>query len=276
MERSRADSRESRFEEALDWQIGRVSVANFSLTVNGHALALGAGGWEMRGFIGNDKALKAALGFGVDLNGFSGGLGIAAKMVKDSSKQAVKKGVRGFTGKTECAWHPPPRHEMRAAAPRQFPPHEATRLRSEARRWARPSRWGVTGFTGKQEYEFGDVSKAAAKKVGGAIAVGSSKVGEAIKVGVSGFTGKQEYELGDLSRTAAVKLGDAIAAGSSKVGEAARVVAAGVGGWTQERKKLLRKVFAPSREPSTGSSISMPTQCTAGSRQSSSGYCHDP
>lgn len=91
-----------------------------------------------------------------------------------------------------------------------------------------------------------------------------------------GLAGKQEYELGDLSRTAAVKLGDAIAAGSSKVGEAARVVAAGVGGWTQERKKLLRKVFAPSREPSTGSSISMPTQCTAGSRQSSSGYCHDP
>jgi len=44
-------------------------------------------------------------------------------------------------------------------------------------------------LAGKQEYEFGDVSKAAAKKVGGAIAVGSSKVGEAIKVGVSGFTG---------------------------------------------------------------------------------------
>mmetsp|Transcript_11097 Transcript_11097/g.35380 ORF Transcript_11097/g.35380 Transcript_11097/m.35380 type:complete len:260 (-) Transcript_11097:49-828(-) len=104
----------------------------------------------MRGFIGNDKALKAALGFGVDLNGFSGGLGIAAKMVKDSSKQAVKKGVRGFTGKTECAWHPPPRHEMRAAAPRQFPPHEATRLRSEARRWARPSRWGSPASRGSK------------------------------------------------------------------------------------------------------------------------------
>mmetsp|Transcript_11100 Transcript_11100/g.35393 ORF Transcript_11100/g.35393 Transcript_11100/m.35393 type:complete len:252 (-) Transcript_11100:137-892(-) len=251
----------------------------------------------MRGFIGNDKALKAALGFGVDLNGFSGGLGIAAKMVKDSSKQAVKKGVRGFTGKTECAWHPPPRHEMRAAAPRQFPPHEARHaaradefgdlskaaankvgdaIAVGSEKVGKAIKVGVTGFTGKQEYEFGDVSKAAAKKVGGAIAVGSSKVGEAIKVGVSGFTGKQEYELGDLSRTAAVKLVDAIAAGSSKVGEAARVVAAGVGGWTQERKKLLRKVFAPSREPSTGSSISMPTQCTAGSRQSSSGYCHDP
>mmetsp|Transcript_11098 Transcript_11098/g.35384 ORF Transcript_11098/g.35384 Transcript_11098/m.35384 type:complete len:211 (-) Transcript_11098:137-769(-) len=210
----------------------------------------------MRGFIGNDKALKAALGFGVDLNGFSGGLGIAAKMVKDSSKQAVKKGVRGFTGKTECAWHPPPRHEMRAAAPRQFPPHEA-------RHAARAD-------------EFGDLSKAAANKVGDAIAVGSEKVGKAIKVGVTGFTGKQEYEFGDVSKAAAKKVGGAIAVGSSKVGEAARVVAAGVGGWTQERKKLLRKVFAPSREPSTGSSISMPTQCTAGSRQSSSGYCHDP
>jgi len=195
VERSRADSRESRFEEALDWQIGRVSVANFSLTVNGHALALGAGGWEMRGFIGNDKALKAALGFGVDLNGFSGGLGIAAKMVKDSSKQAVKKGVRGFTGKTECAWHPPPRHEMRAAAPRQFPPHEA-------RHAARAD-------------EFGDLSKAAANKVGDAIAVGSEKVGKAIKVGVTGFTGKQEYEFGDVSKAAAKKVGAPLATSRS-------------------------------------------------------------
>lgn len=53
----------------------------------------------------------------------------------------------------------------------------------------------VLAFTGKEEYEFGDITKEAARRAGKAIAT---------------VLGKEEYEFGDISRTAAGKVKDAV------------------------------------------------------------------
>lgn len=54
----------------------------------------------------------------------------------------------------------------------------------------------VQRYTGKDKYEFGDVTKATVHKVGTGVA-------EAVQ----GFTGKEKYEFGDISKTAAHNIG---------------------------------------------------------------------
>ena len=86
----------------------------------------------------------------------------------------------------------------------------------------------VSGFTGKDEYVFGDVTKAAV-----------SKLGETVAIGVSSYTGKEEYVFGDLSRTTvhrlgegATKLGETVAKPLSKLGDE---VASGVSSFTGKK-----------------------------------------
>ena len=89
----------------------------------------------------------------------------------------------------------------------------------------RALREGVSGFTGRDEYQFGDLTKAALSKVGAGVAAGVSsitgketyefgdltkaavdKVGAGVASSVSDFTGKEKYEFGDVTRAAIGKL----------------------------------------------------------------------
>ena len=54
----------------------------------------------------------------------------------------------------------------------------------------------VQRYTGKDKYEFGDVTKATVNKVGTGVADA-----------VQGFTGKEKYQFGDISKTAVNKIG---------------------------------------------------------------------
>ena len=69
---------------------------------------------------------------------------------------------------------------------------------------------GVNHFTGKEQYHFGDVSKAAIGKIGSGVIKGGQKIGSGVKQGVSksvsGITGQKTYRFGDLTRSAVRKL----------------------------------------------------------------------
>ncbi|CAE8606331.1 unnamed protein product [Polarella glacialis] len=75
---------------------------------------------------------------------------------------------------------------------------------------------GVTAFTGKEKYEFGDISMEADKRAKAAIALmlgkeeyqfgdiskaAAAKTMDAVASSVTSFTGKEEYKFGDISKT---------------------------------------------------------------------------
>lgn len=86
-------------------------------------------------------------------------------------------------------------------------PAEATALLADA---MEATKRGITDFTGKDEYKFGDVTKAAFSRVRDGIADFTGKeeyeFGDVTKAVVSNFTGKQEYEFGDIAKAAAKKV----------------------------------------------------------------------
>ena len=92
-QKRKSNQRESSFAEALEWQIGRLTVRNLTLTINGHHLVLKSP-WELRGFLGSEKKLKRRLVHG----GGPHQLGLFAKLVKDSSGRHFVNGVNHFTG----------------------------------------------------------------------------------------------------------------------------------------------------------------------------------
>lgn len=63
----------------------------------------------------------------------------------------------------------------------------------------------ISDFTGKAEYHFGDLSKAAIRKLS-----------EGVSTGVSEFTGKKEYHFGDISKAAIAKLGSIFSKGDDR------------------------------------------------------------
>eukprot|EP00931_Biecheleriopsis_adriatica_P002100 TRINITY_DN10274_c0_g1_i1.p1 TRINITY_DN10274_c0_g1~~TRINITY_DN10274_c0_g1_i1.p1 ORF type:complete len:270 (-),score=40.32 TRINITY_DN10274_c0_g1_i1:209-1018(-) len=65
---------------------------------------------------------------------------------------------------------------------------------------------GIANYTGKDTYEFGDLTKATLSKYTGNA---SYQFGDITKATVSKITGKQEYEFGDITRTAIGKISSA-------------------------------------------------------------------
>ena len=86
---------ETRFEEAVEWQLGRLRVTRLALRINGQHLSLGAEGWELRGFVGSEAELKKRVIFGsVGRGGMRGGgalqTGLCTTLLKDSGTSRVQ------------------------------------------------------------------------------------------------------------------------------------------------------------------------------------------
>ena len=82
----------------------------------------------------------------------------------------------------------------------------------------------VSGFTGKEDYIFGDVTKAAV-----------SKLGETVASGVSSYTGKEDYVFGDVTKTTVHLLGEGVAKLGDGVAKLGDEVASGVSSFTGKK-----------------------------------------
>ena len=129
---------------------------------------------------------------------------------------------------------------------------------------------GVNHFTGKEQYHFGDVSKAAIGKIGSGVIkggqklgppllrgvkqggrtlgsgvkmggrtigsgviIGGKKIGQKIGPSVNQFTGKEHYHFGDVSKAAIGKIGSGVIKGGQKLGSGVKHgVSKGVSGIT--------------------------------------------
>ena len=95
----------------------------------------------------------------------------------------------------------------------------------------------VSSFTGKEGYEFGDLSRAAV-----------SKLGETVATGVSSYTGKDEYVFGDLTKTTVAKIGE----GAAKLGEGVAKLGEGVATGVTSAAKLGEGVAKLGEEMASG------------------------
>ncbi|CAE7252662.1 unnamed protein product, partial [Symbiodinium natans] len=84
---------------------------------------------------------------------------------------------------------------------------------------------GVKDFTGKKDYKFGDVTKAAMTKFASGLKSGISsytgkedyEFGDLTKATVSKFTGKDSYKFGDITKAAAEKISDAASSTAKQI-----------------------------------------------------------
>ena len=131
-------------------------------------------------------------------------LGLFAKLVKDSSGRSFVRGVNHFTEKEQYRFG----DVSKAALGKIGSGVKKSGLKigsgvrkgglkigSGVKKSGRKINSGVNHFTGKEQYHFGDVSKAAL-----------GKIGSGVKQKVSGITGRQTYRFGDLTRSAVRKL----------------------------------------------------------------------
>ena len=232
-QKRKSNQRESSFAEALEWQIGRLTVRNLTLTINGHYLALKSP-WELRGFLGSEKKLKRRLVHG----GGPHQLGLFAKLVKDSSGRHFVNGVNHFTGKEQYHFGDVSKAAIGKigsgvlkGGQKLGPPllrgvkkggrTIGSGVKKGGKKIGQKIAPGVNHFTGKDEYHFGDVSKAAIGKIGSGVIKGGGlglglglglgqKIGSGVKQGVSkgvsGITGQKTYRFGDLTRSAVRQL----------------------------------------------------------------------
>ena len=232
-QKRKSNQRESSFAEALEWQIGRLTVRNLTLTINGHRLVLKSP-WELRGFLGSEKKLKRRLVHG----GGPHQLGLFAKLVKDSSGRHFVNGVNHFTGKEQYRFGDVSKAAIGKIGSGVFkggkkigPPllrgvkkgglkigslskkgglKIGSGVKKGGQKIGQKIAPGVNHFTGKEHYRFGDVSKAAIGKIGSGVLKGGQKLGSGVKQGVSksvsGITGQRTYRFGDLTRSAVRKL----------------------------------------------------------------------
>jgi hypothetical protein len=161
----RSHAKTKRFEDSLEWRIGRMEIQQINLFINDRThVRLDEDGWRMTGFIGSSKELRTHLR-----------LNLGPKLLKDSSGHAIKSGISEYTGKDEYVFG-----DLTKAA--------VSKVGA-----------GITDviqdFTGKEEYEFGDITKTV-------VAKSCAGVADAVQ----DFTGKDRYVFGDLSRTVWSKL----------------------------------------------------------------------
>ena len=186
-------------------------------------------------------------------------VGLAAKLLKDSGERDIKGRIRSYTGKeqyefgdvclhstlfdaphcmyptapcTPFACAPPPT----TSPPSLSPPLIVLRAPSTPCQLTKVTMAKVgegmatgistlaRGYTGKEEYEFGDLTKVTMAKVsegvksytgkeyefGDLTKVTMAKVGEGVATGISSFTGKPRYAFGDVSKTVIAKIGAAL------------------------------------------------------------------
>jgi hypothetical protein len=159
VERSMSSVSEFRVEEAVEWQLGLFAVRGLSVTLHKqHALRLGDGGWEMRGFVGSDLDLKGRLFLGAAVGAPSGAaveLGLAATVLRDSGREAAAETVKRQV------------EDMVAGA--QAKGSEAVQaVGKTAAAVAAGAREAVLSYTERDTYQFGDLTKTAFAKLGSA------------------------------------------------------------------------------------------------------------
>jgi len=140
VEHALAQQVEQKIEEAIEWQIGLVRVHGLVVTLNKkQRLELGTDGWTMRGFIGSGSELRAQIFFAAPVaHGIVNSrveLGLCAKLLKDSGKEKGLAIVNFAQAKG-----------------------------SEA---VATVREGVRKYTGKANYQIGDLTKATWEKLTG-------------------------------------------------------------------------------------------------------------
>ena len=148
VEQGEAAAAEARFFDSLEWQVGVLRVRGLELHLNGQQLALGDEGWEMRGFAGAEGELKRRLLVGWTPLGRPPQMGLLAQMLKHSGERAIHATVANTTDRSK---------ELIQTTRKELIQ-------------------GITAFTGKEQYEFGDLSKAALAKLGTGVAEGFAKL----------------------------------------------------------------------------------------------------
>jgi len=189
-----------RFEDALEWRIGRLSMQKgLDLHINEQHWSLDENGWTLNGFVGSSSELRRRLHFD-----------LGPKLLKDSSGRVIMSGITGFTGKEGYVFG-----DLTKATVAKIGEGVVD---------------AVQDFTGKEQYEFGDLTKTAVNKIGDGVAdavqgftgkenyvfgdltkTAVNKIGDGVTDAVQGFTGKEQYEFGDLTKTAVNKIGAEVA-----------------------------------------------------------------
>lgn len=156
----RSHERTKRFEESMEWRIGRLDIQQVNIHINDKThVHLDNNGWRMNGFIGSSKELRTKLR--IDLG---------AKLLQDSTGHAIKWSISEYTGKEEYVFG-----DISKAV--------VTKVGAGIAE-------SVQEFTGKSNYEFGDIAKTVV-----------GKASDGVSDAVQEFTGKDKYEFGDLTKT---------------------------------------------------------------------------
>ena len=179
VERSMSNVSEFRVDEAIEWQVGRVSFHGLSVTLNQqHTLSLGDRGWEMRGFVGSELDLKGRLFLGATVAPSTGAaveLGLAATVLRDSGsavvaetvKHQVEEFVHGAQAKgTEAVQAVGKTAAAVAAGAAHAKAAIDTELQHKKAEVGRLIGEGVKKYTEKDQYEIGDLTKATLAKLG--------------------------------------------------------------------------------------------------------------
>lgn len=77
--------------------------------------------------------------------------------------------------------------------------HFGDLTRTAIAKFADTAKTGISNYTGKDSYEFGDITKATVHKY---IGKGEYEFGDITKATVSKITGKGDYQFGDITKTA--------------------------------------------------------------------------
>ena len=167
VERSMSNVSEFRVDEAVELQIGRFAVHGLTVTLHKHhTLSLGEAGWEMCGFCGSELDLKGRLLLGATVGGAPSGaameLGLAATVLRDSGREAAADSVKRQVEEIVAGAQAKGTEAVQAAT------KTAAAVAAEARE-------AVKAYTGKEKYQFGDLTKTAFSRLGSALSQQGAK-----------------------------------------------------------------------------------------------------
>ena len=167
VEKKLSHDSEQRLEEAIEWQVGRLSLSGLAVTVNlidqRQRLELGEDGWVLRGFVGSESELKARILYVAPAGqGLSARLelGLAAKLLRDTATAEALE--RGALLRAKGADAVAAVGEAAAAAVTPLAAAAADLKSSMEKQQAKAGERlmeNFTKYTGKTQYQFGDLSR---------------------------------------------------------------------------------------------------------------------